>query len=136
MSPFPVRELPEQPKAPPSPLLLWGKPIAVAFAAEGALAGVLLGIGSTSVLGPLLFFVIAGVIGWVWGLWRGVVAPLAPILVLIVGELIRQALGGSGGYGPVATVLAGVALALFLGFTAFLMAAIRERYLRAAAERS
>ena len=33
-------------------------------------------------------------------------------------------------------LLAGVALALFLGFTAFLMAAIRERYLRAAAERS
>ena len=127
MSPFPVRE-PRRPE--PSALRVWLEPLAVGAAGTGAIAGVAFLLGGNSVFLPLLLPVLAAVLGWRWGFRRGAVASCAPIAALAVGELVREALGGTGGSGAVGTLTIAVAVILILGFCAFLAAAIRGRYRR------
>ena len=125
MSPFPVRTL-RTPVV--SSQRRWLTALAVGFAAEGAIATVLILTGSQSVYGPLLLIVVACVMGWKFGRLRGPVAAVAPILVFVVAELVRQALGGTGGADPGSTVVVGVSASLFIGFFAWIVGAMRHRY--------
>ena len=125
MSPFPVRTL-RKPEA--SSQRRWLVALAVGFAAEGAIATVLILTQSQSVYGPLLLIVVACVMGWKFGRLRGPVAAVAPMLVFVVAELVRQALGGTGGADPGSTVVVGVSASLFIGFFAWIIGAVRHRY--------
>ncbi len=107
---------------------LWIEAIVVGLVAVGLLAGILFALGNPSAYGPLLAFVIAGVLGWRYGTVRGAVATAVPLGAFVVGELIRQALGGSGGSSPVATVMIGVSASLLLASVAALAGALRSRY--------
>ncbi len=107
---------------------LWIEAIVVGLVAIGILAGTLFALGNPSAYGPLFAFVIAGVLGWRYGALRGAVATVVPLGAFVVGELIRQALGGSGGSAPVATVLIGVSAGLLLAAVAALLGSIRTRY--------
>ena len=128
MSPFPIRE----PRRAPSPLRRWLEPLAVGAAGVGAIAGVAMLLGGSSVFLPLLLPVLAIALGWRYGCRRGAAGACAPIAVLVVAELVREAAGGAGGAGAVATLLIAVAVSLLLAFCAFLAAAIRGRYGRPA----
>ena len=125
MSPFPVRTL-RTPEV--SSQRRWLVALAVGFAAEGAIATVLILTRSQSVYGPLLLLVVACVLGWKFGRLRGPVAAVAPMIVFVIAELVRQALGGTGGADPVSTVVVGVSASLFIGFFAWIVGAIRHRY--------
>ena len=125
MSPFPVRTL-HTPEV--SSQRRWLTALAVGFAAEGAIATVLILTQSQSVYGPLLLIVVACVMGWKFGRLRGPVAAVAPMLVFVVAELVRQALGGTGGADPGSTVVVGVSASLFIGFFAWIVGALRHRY--------
>lgn len=125
MSPFPVRTL-RTPEV--SSQRRWLTALAVGFAAEGAIATVLILTRSQSVYGPLLLLVVACVLGWKFGRLRGPVAAVAPMLVFVVAELVRQALGGTGGADPGSTVVVGVSASLFIGFFAWIVGAVRHRY--------
>ena len=125
MSPFPVRTL-RTPEV--SSQRRWLTALAVGFAAEGAIATVLILTQSQSVYGPLLLIVVACVMGWKFGRLRGPVAAVAPMLVFVVAELVRQALGGTGGADPGSTVVVGVSASLFIGFFAWIVGALRHRY--------
>ena len=125
MSPFPVRTL-RTPEV--SSQRRWLVALAVGFAAEGAIATVLILTQSQSVYGPLLLIVVACVMGWKFGRLRGPVAAVAPMLVFVVAELVRQALGGTGGADPGSTVVVGVSASLFIGFFAWIIGAVRHRY--------
>ena len=125
MSPFPVRTL-RTPEV--SSQRRWLVALAVGFAAEGAIATVLILTQSQSVYGPLLLIVVACVMGWKFGRLRGPVAAVAPMLVFVVAELVRQALGGTGGADPGSTVVVGVSASLFIGFFAWIVGAMRHRY--------
>ena len=125
MSPFPVRTL-RTPEV--SSQRRWLTALAVGFAAEGAIATVLILTQSQSVYGPLLLIVVACVMGWKFGRLRGPVAAVAPMLVFVVAELVRQALGGTGGADPGSTVVVGVSASLFIGFFAWIIGAVRHRY--------
>ena len=125
MSPFPVRTL-RTPEV--SSQRRWLTALAVGFAAEGAIATVLILTQSQSVYGPLLLIVVACVMGWKFGRLRGPVAAVAPMLVFVVAELVRQALGGTGGADPGSTVVVGVSASLFIGFFAWIVGAMRHRY--------
>ena len=74
MSPFPVRTL-RTPEV--SSQRRWLTALAVGFAAEGAIATVLILTQSQSVYGPLLLIVVACVMGWKFGRLRGPVAAVA-----------------------------------------------------------
>jgi len=106
----------------------WIEAIVVGIVAEGLLAGVLMLLGNPSAFGPLFVFVIAAVLGWRYGSLRGAVATVVPIGLFIVAELIREALGGTGGAGAVQTIVIGVAAALMIAFVALFTGAIRKRY--------
>jgi hypothetical protein len=106
----------------------WIEAIVVGVVAEGLLAGVLMLLGNPSAFGPLFVFVIAAVLGWRYGSLRGAVATVVPIGLFIVAELIREALGGTGGAGAVQTIVIGVAAALMIAFVALFTGAIRKRY--------
>ena len=125
MSPFPVRTL-RTPEV--SSQRRWLTALAVGFAAEGAIATLLILTGSQSVYGPLLLLVVACVLGWKYGRLRGPVASVAPMVVFVIAELIRQALGGTGGANPVSTVVVGVSASLFIAFFAWIVGAMRHRY--------
>lgn len=125
MSPFPVRTL-RTPEV--SSQRRWLVALAVGFAAEGAIATVLILTQSQSVYGPLLLLVVACVLGWKFGRLRGPVAAVAPMLVFVVAELVRQALGGTGGADPGSTVVVGVSATLFIAFFAWIVGAVRHRY--------
>ena len=125
MSPFPVRTL-RTPEV--SSQRRWLVALAVGFAAEGAIATVLILTQSQSVYGPLLLIVVACVMGWKFGRLRGPVAAVAPMLVFVVAELVRQALGGTGGADPGSTVVVGVSASLFIAFFAWIVGALRHRY--------
>ena len=125
MSPFPVRTL-RTPEV--SSQRRWLTALAVGFAAEGAIATVLILTQSQSVYGPLLLIVVACVMGWKFGRLRGPVAAVAPMLVFVVAELVRQALGGTGGADPGSTVVVGVSASLFIAFFAWIVGALRHRY--------
>ena len=125
MSPFPVRTL-RTPEV--SSQRRWLVALAVGFAAEGAIATVLILTQSQSVYGPLLLIVVACVMGWKFGRLRGPVAAVAPMLVFVVAELVRQALGGTGGADPGSTVVVGVSASLFIAFFAWIVGAMRHRY--------
>ena len=125
MSPFPVRTL-RTPEV--SSHRRWLVALAVGFAAEGAIATVLILTRSQSVYGPLLLLVVACVLGWKFGRLRGPVAAVAPMIVFVIAELVRQALGGTGGADPVSTVVVGVSASLFIGFFAWIVGAVRHRY--------
>ena len=107
---------------------LWIEAVVIGLAAEGVLAGVLMLLGNPSAFGPLLVFVIAAVLGWRYGSRRGAVGSVLPLLLFVVAELVREALGGTGGAGPVPTLLIGVAVALMVAFVALFAGAIRTRY--------
>ncbi|MEI6688281.1 MAG: hypothetical protein WCN97_02850 [Thermoleophilia bacterium] len=106
----------------------WIEAIVVGIVAEGLLAGVLMLLGNPSAFGPLFVFVIAAVLGWRYGSLRGAVATVVPIGLFIVAEVVREALGGTGGAGAVQTIVIGVAAALMIGFVALFTGAIRKRY--------
>lgn len=125
MSPFPVRTL-RTPEV--SSQRRWLTALAVGFAAEGAIATVLILTQSQSVYGPLLLLVVACVLGWKFGRLRGPVAAVAPMVVFVIAELIRQALGGTGGADPISTIVLGVSAALFIAFFAWIVGAMRHRY--------
>ena len=125
MSPFPVRTL-RTPEV--SSQRRWLTALAVGFAAEGAIATVLILTQSQSVYGPLLLLVVACVLGWKFGRLRGPVAAVAPMVVFVIAELIRQALGGTGGADPVSTIVLGVSASLFIAFFAWIVGAMRHRY--------
>lgn len=127
MSPFPVRM---QATPEPSPVRRWVEPIAVGAALDGILIGIALLLGGANVVIPLLLFAVAAVLGWRYGFVRGAVAVCAPLAVLLVAELVRQAAGGTGGPEPISAILIVVAVLMFLAFTAFLASAIRGRYRR------
>lgn len=107
---------------------LWIEAIVVGIAAEGILAGVLMLIGNPTAFGPLLVFVIAAVLGWRYGSLRGAVASVVPLILFVVAELVREALGGTGGAGTAQTITIGLAAALMIAFVAMLSGAIRSRY--------
>lgn len=111
-----------------SPRRLWVEAIVVGIAAEGILAGVLMLIGNPTAFGPLLVFVIAAVLGWRYGSLRGAVASVVPLILFVVAELVREALGGTGGAGTAQTITIGLAAALMIAFVAMLSGAIRSRY--------
>lgn len=125
MSPFPVRTL--RPKK-VSSKRLWLIALAVGFVAEGAIATVLILTQVQSIYGPLLLFVVACVLGWKFGRLRGTVASIAPMVVFVIAELVRQVLGGTGGADPVSTIVVGFAASLFIGFFAWIVGAVRHRY--------
>jgi len=106
----------------------WIEAIVAGIVAEGLLAGVLMLLGNPSAFGPLLVFVIAGVLGWCYGSLRGAVASVVPLGLFVVAELIREALGGTGGAGAVQTITIGAAAALMIAFVALFTGAIRKRY--------
>ena len=112
----------------PSPVRQWVEPIAVGAALDGALIGIALLLGGTSIIVPLLLIAVAAVLGWRYGLLRGGVGACLPLALLMVAEIVREALGGTGGAGPVSTLLIGIAAIMFLAFAAFLASAIRGRY--------
>jgi len=107
---------------------LWVEAIAIGLAAEGVLAGVLMLLGNPSAFGPLLVFVVAAILGWRYGSLRGAVGSVLPLVVFVVAELVREALGGTGGAGIVPTLLIGVAVSLMVAFVALFTGAIRARY--------
>jgi hypothetical protein len=107
---------------------LWIEAIVVGIAAEGILAGVLMLLGNPTAFGPLLVFVIAAVLGWRYGSLRGAVASVVPIGLFIVAEVIRLALGGTGGASAIQSVTIGLAAALMIAFAALITGAIRRRY--------
>ena len=127
MSPFPVRP---QAKPAPSPVRRWVEPIAVGAALDGVLIGAALLLGGTSIAIPLLLLVVAAGLGWRYGFVRGAVAACLPLALLAAAEIVRELAGGTGGAGPVSTLLIGVAALMFLAFCAFLASAIRGRYAR------
>ena len=107
---------------------LWIEAITIGLVVEGVLAGVLTLLGNPSALGPLLVFVMAAILGWRYGSLRGAVGSVAPLLVLVLGELVREVLGGTGGAGYVPTLMIGFAAALMIAFVALFAGAIRARY--------
>ena len=107
---------------------LWIEAIAAGLIAEGILAGLLMLLGNPTAFGPLLVFVIAAILGWRYGSLRGAVGSTAPIAAFVLAEIIRIALGGSGGSSIVGTIVVGIAAALMIAFVAFLSGAIRSRY--------
>jgi hypothetical protein len=107
---------------------LWIEAIIVGIATEGILAGVLMLLGNPTAFGPLLVFVIAAVLGWRYGSLRGAVASVVPIGLFIVAEVIRLALGGTGGASAIQSVTIGLAAALMIAFAALITGAIRRRY--------
>ena len=107
---------------------LWVEAIIVGIAAEGILAGVLMLLGNPTAFGPLLVFVIAAVLGWRYGSLRGAVASVVPIGLFIVAEVIRLALGGTGGASVVQSFTIGLAAGLMIAFAALISGAIRRRY--------
>ncbi|MGI9117133.1 MAG: hypothetical protein ACR2JV_05820 [Gaiellales bacterium] len=107
---------------------LWSEAIVIGLAAEGVLAGVLMLLGNPSAFGPLLVFVIAAVLGWRYGSLRGAVGSVAPLLAFVLAEVVREALGGTGGGGIVPTLIVGVAAGLMVAFVAFLAGALKGRY--------
>jgi hypothetical protein len=125
MSPFPVRTL-RTPEA--SSQRRWLTALAVGFVAESAIATVLILTQSQSIYGPLLLLVVACVLGWKYGRLRGTVAAVAPMIVFVVAELVRQALGGTGGADPVSTIVLGFSASLFIAFFAWIVGALRNRY--------
>lgn len=125
MSPFPVRTL-RAPEA--SSQRRWLVALAVGFVAESAIATLLILTHSQSIYGPLLLLVVACVLGWKFERLRGTVAATAPMVVFVIAELSRQALGGTGGADPVSTIVVGFAATLFVGSFAWIVGAIRHRY--------
>lgn len=107
---------------------LWVEGIVAGVVAEGVLAGVLMLLGNPTAFGPLLVFVIAAVLGWRYGSLRGAVASVVPLGLFVVAELIREALGGTGGAGGSQTIGIGIAAGLMIAFVALLAGAIRKRY--------
>ncbi len=125
MSPFPVRNQ-QRPAA--SPTRLWVESIVVSVVLVGLLAGSVFLLGNTSVFVPPLVFVLAIVLGWRYGFLRGSVAAALPIVGFVIAELVRQALGGTGGSGTITTILIGFFVVMVQVFCVFLAAAIRGRY--------
>ena len=125
MSPFPVRTLRAKEV---SSKRRWLVALAVGFVAESAIATVLTLTQSQSIYGPLLLLVVACVLGWKFGRLRGTVAAIAPMIVFVIAELVRQALGGTGGADPVSTIVLGLAASLFIGSFAWIVGAVRHRY--------
>ena len=107
---------------------LWIEAIVIGILAEGLLAGVLMLLGNPSAFGPLLVFVIAGILGWRYGSLRGAVGSVVPLGLFVLAEVVREALGGSGGPGLVQTLTIGVAAGLMISFVALFTGAIRARY--------
>ena len=93
---------------------LWIEAIVIGILAEGLLAGVLMLLGNPSAFGPLLVFVIAGILGWRYGSLRGAVGSVVPLGLFVLAEVVREALGGSGGPGLVQTLTIGVAAGLMI----------------------
>ena len=106
----------------------WTEAIVIGLVAEGILAGVLMLLGNPSAFGPLLVFVIAAILGWRYGSLRGAVGSVAPLLVFVFGELVRELVGGTGGPGYVQTLTIGFAAVLMVAFVALFAGAIRARY--------
>lgn len=111
-----------------SPRRLWIEAIVIGIVAEGVLAGVLMLLGNPSAFGPLLVFVIAAILGWRYGSLRGAVGSVVPLALFVVAELVREALGGTGGPGVVQSLTIGVAAGLMIAFVALFTGAIRKRY--------
>lgn len=107
---------------------LWVEAIVAGVVAEGVLAGVLMLLGNPTAFGPLLIFVIAAVLGWRYGSLRGAVASVVPLALFVVAELIREALGGTGGAGATQTLAIGIAAGLMIAVVALFSGAIRKRY--------
>jgi len=128
MSSFRQRMQQGRPQPPPGPTRRWLVPVAVGFVVEGAIAGLLLATGSNSVFGPLLLLVAACVLGWRYGRLRGAIAAVGPLAVLVIAELVRQSLGGTGGANAISAALIGTSAALFIGFFAWISGALRRRY--------
>ena len=120
----------QQKARPQSPLRRWAEPIAVGGALEGVLIGLAFLLGGANVIIPLLLFVVAAALGWRYAFARGAVAACAPLALLLVAELVRQAAGGTGGPEPISAILIVAAVLMFLAFAAFLASAIRGRYAR------
>ena len=72
----------------------------------------------------ILLVVEAVILGWVFGPWPGVVGSIVPIVVFLLIDLST----GSGNGSEVSIV---VAVALILGFCAWLPGVLRQRYRRA-----
>lgn len=111
-----------------TPQRLWIEALVVGFAVEGVIAGGLMLLGNPTVFGPLLLLALAAVLGWRYGALRGAVAAVAPLLVFVVAELVREALGGTGGAGLVPTLLIAAASSLMIAAIALFAGAIRTRY--------
>lgn len=127
MSPFAARHA--QPAA-PGPVRQWAEPLAVGLAAVGAIAGVMLLLGTAGVFGPLLVLVVAAVLGWRYGFVKGTAGSGLPIALLVVAELVRQQLSGDKASGVVQSILIGASVILFMAGFAFLASALRGRYRR------
>lgn len=125
MSPFPARM---QKPAAPSERRLWIEAIVGGLVAIGLIAGLLLAFGSPGSWTPSLVLVVAAVLGWRYGVVKGVVGSTIPIGVFVVAEAVRQLLGGDADTGIVGSVVIGISAALIIaGFAAF-FGAIRSRY--------
>ena len=125
MSPFAARHA--QPTG-PGPVRQWAEPLVVGAVAIGLIAGVMLFLGTAGVFGPLLVLVVAAVLGWRYGFVKGTVGSGAPIVVLVVVELVRQQVSGDKASGVVQSILIGASVILFMAGFAFLASALRGRY--------
>ncbi len=125
MSPFPARMMQN---AGPSERRLWIESIVVGLVAVGIIAGLLIAFGSPGSWTPSLVLVVAAVLGWRYGIVKGIVGSTVPIAAFVVAETIRQLLGGDSDTGIVGSIVIGISAALIIAFFAFFAGALRGRY--------
>lgn len=117
----------QKPKA-SSERRLWVEAVVGGLVSVGVIAGLLLAFGSPGSWTPSLVLVVAAVLGWRYGVVKGVVGSTLPIGVFVIAEVIRQLLGGDADTGIVGSIVIGISAALIIaGFAAF-FGAIRSRY--------
>ena len=125
-----IRGMPARPSS--ERLRLYAIAIAVGLLAESLLAISLYAGGNPTAWGPMLFYVEAFALGWVFGAGPGMAAAATPTLLLVVLPSLSDRFADDIEGGIAARVSIAAFLALTFAFSAGMTGVLRRRYRRVA----